>query len=229
VESASGGIAAIITEPLCRLPRALRDHARSRYACVMARHTKPGAEHDAADAAPARSDGDDGSLFRDAIGPVRRLPERAPPPAPSRPKPAARMAQRDDEQARSDFARLLSADTIEAGDTLSYRRDHVPPRVLRRLARGEYAAADELDLHGADARTAERLLRDFLREAAQAGAGCVRVVHGKGAGSGTGVPVLKNLVDRVLRQRSDVLAFHSAPPAQGGTGAVVVLLNANRR
>jgi DNA-nicking Smr family endonuclease len=36
--------------------------------------------------------------------------------------------------------------------------------------------------------------------------------------------VLKNLVDRVLRQRADVLAFHSPPAAQGGTGAVLVLL-----
>lgn len=195
----------------------------------MARPTKPGAGDDATGDAPARRDGDDVSLFRDAIGPVRRLPERAPPPAPPRPKPAARMAQRDEEQARSDFARLLSGDAIESGDTLAYRRDHVPPRVLRRLARGEYAAADELDLHGADARTGERVLREFLREAALAGAGCVRVVHGKGAGSGTGVPVLKNLVDRVLRQRSDVLAFHSAPSAQGGTGAVLVLLSAARR
>ncbi|MET0717871.1 MAG: Smr/MutS family protein, partial [Pseudoxanthomonas sp.] len=33
-----------------------------------------------------------------------------------------------------------------------------------------------------------------------------------------------NLVDRVLRQRADILAFHSAPAAHGGTGAVVVLL-----
>jgi DNA-nicking Smr family endonuclease len=37
--------------------------------------------------------------------------------------------------------------------------------------------------------------------------------------------VLKNVVDRVLRQRADVLAFHSAPAAQGGTGAVLVLLS----
>jgi DNA-nicking Smr family endonuclease len=36
------------------------------------------------------------------------------------------------------------------------------------------------------------------------------------------------VVDRVLRHRSDVLAFHSAVPAQGGTGAVVVLLAATR-
>lgn len=195
----------------------------------MARIIRPGAATPR-DGAPAASpDGDDAALFRDAIGPVRKLAERAAPPAPPRPKPAARMAQRDEDDARRDFARLLSGDAVETGDTLSYRRDHVPPRVLRRLSRGDYAAADELDLHGADARLAERLLREFLREAVDAGAGCVRVVHGKGTGSGTGVPVLKNLVDRVLRHRADVLAFHSTPPAQGGTGAVLVLLDPARR
>jgi DNA-nicking Smr family endonuclease len=62
----------------------------------------------------------------------------------------------------------------------------------------------------------------------QAGFGCVRIVHGKGLHSETGVPVLKNLVDRLLRQRADVLAFHSAPPAQGGRGAVLVLLRQRR-
>ena len=54
--------------------------------------------------------------------------------------------------------------------------------------------------------------------------GCVRIVHGMGLHSESGVPVLKNLVDRMLRQRADVLAFHSAPQAQGGNGAVLVLL-----
>jgi DNA-nicking Smr family endonuclease len=52
----------------------------------------------------------------------------------------------------------------------------------------------------------------------------VRIVHGKGLHSDSGVPVLKNLVDRILRQRADVLAYHSAPAAQGGHGAVLVLL-----
>ncbi|TQV07217.1 SMR domain protein, partial [Xanthomonas perforans] len=56
----------------------------------------------------------------------------------------------------------------------------------------------------------------------------VRIIHGKGLQSDTGAPVLKNLMDRLLRQRNDVLAFHSAPPTQGGTGALLVLL-ARRR
>lgn len=190
----------------------------------MVPERKSGAAGDSRHGAGTPVEDDDAALFRDAIGPVRALPAKAPPPAKPRPKPSTRMARRDDDLARSEFARMLSTDAIEAGDALAYRRDSVPPRVLRRLGRGQYAAEDELDLHGADSRTAEQLLREFLRGALHAGAGCVRIVHGKGRGSDSGVPVLKNLVDRVLRQRADVLAFHSAPTAQGGTGAVLVLL-----
>jgi DNA-nicking Smr family endonuclease len=52
----------------------------------------------------------------------------------------------------------------------------------------------------------------------------VRIVHGKGWRSGPGGPVLKGLTDHLLRRRADVLAFASARPADGGTGAVLVLL-----
>jgi len=36
--------------------------------------------------------------------------------------------------------------------------------------------------------------------------------------------VLKMMTDRMLRRLDDVIAFASARPMQGGTGAVVVLL-----
>jgi len=44
-----------------------------------------------------------------------------------------------------------------------------------------------------------------------------------------GVPVLRPLVAEWLTQRADVLAFASAPPALGGTGALLVLLDRKRR
>lgn len=179
-------------------------------------------------------DDDDAELFRAAIGPVRRLEDHAPPPARPRPSPRARMGERDEAAARDEFRHALEDSLLAAGDALAYRRDSLPPRAWRRLCRGEIAAQDELDLHGADARRAERLLREFIAMAHRDGLGCVRIVHGKGLhgdelfGAG-GAPVLKNLVDRLLRQRADVLAFHSAPPAQGGTGAVLVLLAPPKR
>jgi DNA-nicking Smr family endonuclease len=173
---------------------------------------------------PSGESGDDAALFRAAIGPVRELP--ATPVAPRGPRPRAipRMAARDEAEALGEFRRAMAADVLEAGDALSYRRDEVPGRVLQRLRRGLYAVQDELDLHAADAARAEVLLRGFLADARRDGHYCVRIVHGKGLHSDSGVPVLKNLVDRILRQRADVLAFHSTPAAQGGNGAVLVLL-----
>ncbi len=169
-------------------------------------------------------DEDPAALFRAAIGAV--TPINATPPANAKPrqKPRARMAERDDAEAHSEFQRLLrDSAPLEAGDVASYRRDTVPARVFQRLRRGQFSAQDELDLHGANATQAEALLRQFIAEAHAHEFGCVRIVHGKGLQSG-GIPLLKNLVDRLLRQRNDVLAFHSAPPTQGGTGAMLVLL-----
>ena len=186
----------------------------------MAKRTPPGD--------PPDPDLDDGALFRAAIGPVRELPAAPAPPSAPKPRPRPRMAERDEDEARAQFRRSGGIDQLESGDALSWRREEAPPRVLQRLRRSEYAAQDELDLHHADAVRAEAMLRDFLRESVQAGLGCVRIVHGKGLHSETGVPVLKNLVDRLLRQRADVLAYHSAPPAQGGHGAVLVLLRGRR-
>ncbi len=178
-------------------------------------------------APPDNDDRDDASLFREAIGAnrgkVRELQPASPPPAMPKPKPSAKMGRRDEDAAREEFKHVVIA-ALESGDVLSYRREEVSPMLLKRLARGEYAAQEELDLHGLPARIAEPLLREFLRDCRTHGLGCVRIVHGKGRNSEERLPVLKNLVDRVLRHRADVLAFHSPPAAQGGTGAVLVLL-----
>lgn len=188
------------------------------------RRRDPHADHGPEDGPPD----DDAALFRAAIGPVRELPAAPAPPAATRPRPVARMAMRDEADARGEFRHALDASLLEAGDALRHRRDEVPPHVLRRLARGDYAAQEELDLHHADTAQAEALLRRFLKEARDAGVACVRIIHGKGLHSDSRMPPLKNLVDRLLRQRAEVLAFHSAPAAQGGNGAVLVLLKRRR-
>ena len=181
-----------------------------------------------------RDDDDDAALFRAAIGAVRKLPEQPAAPVAPRPRPRARMAELDEANARDEFRLALDADLLESGDALAYRDERLSMTAYRRLRRGEIAAEEELDLHGADARTAEALLREFLTDAHRHGIGCVRIIHGK-CGHGhadvarSGAPVLKNLVDRMLRQRASVLGFHSPPPAQGGTGAVLVLLAPPKR
>ncbi|MCA0196732.1 MAG: Smr/MutS family protein [Proteobacteria bacterium] len=168
---------------------------------------------------------DPAALFRAAVGKVAPLRKPAQdPPAAARPRPA----RRPQPDTRDTGPRARCADDPDAvllrGDASAFRRERVTARDWQRLRRGQFSAQDELDLHGANALQAETLLARFLAEATGAGLGCVRIVHGKGGATGEGVPVLKNLVDRLLRQRGEVLAFHTAPPAQGGTGALLVLL-----
>lgn len=138
------------------------------------------------------------------------------------------MAEQDEAAAASEFRLALDEQLLGSGDVLSHRTEALSPLAFGRLKRGELSAQEELDLHGCTAMQAQGILKQFIADARRHGLGCVRIVHGKGRAASeldsSGAPVLKNMVDRVLRQRSDVLAFHSAPVAQGGTGAVVVLL-----
>jgi DNA-nicking Smr family endonuclease len=68
------------------------------------------------------------------------------------------------------------------------------------------------------------VLRQFLAEALAHQRRCVRVIHGKGKGSGPRGPVLKTAVNMILRKTGPVLAFTSARRVDGGTGAINVLL-----
>lgn len=114
---------------------------------------------------------------------------------------------------------------VGAHDALSHHRPGVPESVLRGLRRGEYPIEGELDLHGMTVAQAKRALHGFLTNALARHLGCVRIIHGKGLRSGGDGPVLKSTVNGVLRKTPAVLAYVSARPADGGTGAVYVLLS----
>lgn len=167
-------------------------------------------------------DDNDPALLSAAVGPVKRVlaPER--PQAP-RPRAEANQLRRDEARALAD-SHALRPDLLLAGDSVEYRRPEVPQRTVKRLRRGLYAVQDEIDLHSLRAAEAESLLRRFLAEAKQHGARCVRIIHGKGLRTPDSEPVLRPMVERLLMHRADVLAFASAPPNQGGTGAALVLL-----
>ncbi|HEX5755819.1 MAG TPA: Smr/MutS family protein [Arenimonas sp.] len=174
---------------------------------------------------PAPVDEDDAALFRDAIGEVRPLPApEAPPPRP-KPSPRARRRELDEQEALRLSRRPSEYDLRLAGEeSLAYRRPEVAEKILKALRRGHYSVQDEIDLHSLRASDAESLLRRFLGDARLAGRLCVRIIHGKGLRSAGEGSVLKGLVDLMLRQRADVLAFASAPEAMGGTGATLALL-----
>ena len=105
----------------------------------------------------------------------------------------------------------------EPGEPLKFLRPGHSPDLLKKLRRGHWPVEDELDLHGFNRLEAARDVADFLD---QGGMRCVRIVHGKGLG------VLREMLRAELPARPEVLAFVEAPPDQGGSGAVLVLLKA---
>lgn len=97
-------------------------------------------------------------------------------------------------------------------------------RELRRLKRGDYAVDRRLDLHGQKADEAVATVQRFLESARHARHRAVCIVHGRGLNSKDGVAILKTRVRAFLRSHRAVLAFADAPFADGGPGAVYVLL-----
>lgn len=168
---------------------------------------------------------DDRRLFRRAVAEARPLAVDVVPPPRKKPPPKARFARRDeDEVLRESLAGDLEHAESENGDGLRYCHPSVGRRTFRRLARGGFSVQAHIDLHGMTVVETRAALAAFIDDCRHRGQTCVRVVHGKGRGSGVRGPVLKAKVDRWLRQWEPVLAFVSARQVDGGTGAVYVLL-----
>ena len=169
---------------------------------------------------------DDARLFREAIGRVRPL-KRTTAPAPRKPKPKPEPAQseRDEAGVRNELlVHAFDPAAIEVGDEIHYLKAGQPDRLLKQLRRGHFSVRAELDLHEMTIAVAREAIRAFLDDAIARREYCVRIVHGKGLRSRADGPVLKRLTATMLARRKDVLAYASARPAQGGTGAVIVLL-----
>ncbi len=169
----------------------------------------------------------DRDLFLQAAGQVQPLavPAKAALKT-EKPKPLPIQRQRDEEAALQEaISDAFDASTLlETDEHLSYRRPGIGPNVTRKLRRGDWAIQRQLDLHGLRTEDAREALGQFIREAQKQGLRCVRVIHGKGLGSPGKTPVLKGRVQSWLAQKKEVLAFVQARPAEGGAGALVVLL-----
>ncbi len=167
---------------------------------------------------------EDRALFRAAVADAKPLPESDTPEGKPRPKPRPRFTDAD-ERAVLDELAIATADVdLETGEELAWRANGVQEGVVRKLRRGHWRIESELDLHGYNSHDARVAVAGFIAGARRRHFGCVRIIHGKGRGSRTGRSVIKQRIGGWLRLRDDVLAFTSARPADGGTGAVVVLL-----
>ncbi|MCR4302884.1 MAG: Smr/MutS family protein [Gallionella sp.] len=174
----------------------------------------------------------DAALFRAAIGEVKPLAEQnriTPKPAPRKPllrspipPPAIPDTWSDGCPARS------FSDSADGDAPDEFLGNGLSRMALRKLRRGSQPVQDRLDLHGLHTGTARKLLQEFLHEAAQRNLRCVLVIHGKGINSPGGEAVLRKLTRHWLTRHPGVMGYCDAPPKEGGSGAVMILLKAGK-
>ena len=165
---------------------------------------------------------EDSALFRRTVGPVQRLRQQR--------APATLHPQHTRKKGviRCNAARITAIDsapdevTLVAEDPLQYLRPGMQKRELKKLYRGHYVIQRELDLHRMTIAYAQQQLRLLILQCKRRQA--IKIIHGKGYNSANRQPILKNKLNHWLRQLPAVLAFCSARPNDGGTGAVYVLV-----
>lgn len=167
---------------------------------------------------------EDGDLFRNAVGNVRRIdtntvvlkPDKKPRPVPTF-KPLEQVDPLQNEVQDE-------LETLFQEDKVGFIAPGLQKNVLKKLRKGYFGLDADIDLHGLTSREAQHQLLRFLHFCVEDGCRCVQIIHGKGYNSPDNQPVLKNDINLWLRQHQDVLAFCSTPPRAGGTGALYVLL-----
>jgi DNA-nicking Smr family endonuclease len=182
---------------------------------------------------PAKSkrttDEDDTALFMSAMDGVMQVTDRGEPPPVVNP----RLPEIIDENAEAlaELAEMVAGqgdfDFAAAHDVIEGAAPGVDGRLMRSLRRGDFSVQARLDLHGMTQTQARDAVERFLSESRRAGKRCVLIIHGRGLNSPEQLPVLKESLRGWLSQKRVgrlVLAFSSARPQDGGTGAVYVLL-----
>lgn len=174
---------------------------------------------------PGDRDGDDETAFRAAMQDVEPIDPKRADPYRRRRRPEPLNLPVGDEHA-DDLVDLA----IDTPDFLEFRRPGgIQNRLFRDLQRGIIEPEGTLDLHGMRVHEAKPALTRFLAHSINTGRRCIRIIHGKGRGSGAAQPVLKQKTNQWLQQLPEVLAFVTAPRWDGGTGAVYVLLSGKYR
>ena len=148
-----------------------------------------------------------------------------------KPRPQPRVNARDGTDPLDELRDLVEGRGVFYLQCTDEYMEGVAPGVDRRLAqrlhRGDFTVQAQCDLHGHTVDEARVAMQRFVTQASSAGQRCVRVIHGRGRNSRDHRPVLKEQVQLWLsrgRLSRLVLAFATAPAADGGAGAVYVLL-----
>lgn len=186
---------------------------------------------------PPRLDADeDTALWRRVAGTVRPLKGRAPDRPPDVREPVRPEPDEAEEKAPKGAHAAPRPPSVRRTPPLPQLVPGGSPgldkRTALRLRRGQIPIEGRIDLHGMTRAAAHARLTAFLADQAAAGRRCVLVITGRGAARlAKGGGVIRAQLPHWLNGpdlRPLVLAFASAQPKDGGTGAFYVYLRRRR-
>lgn len=201
---------------------------------LMNRDEETSREPEKPEMSPNDPESNEARQFQEAMCNVKPLVDTKNRVTPALPSPDIKPPHQASSDELEGLARLSDMVTGTAELDISFSDEYIEgsvqgfsPKLMKRLKHGQFPIQEHLDLHGLTREEAEAELRGFLVRCYRLGLRCVLVVHGRGLNSENHMPVLKELLPVWLKRgpvKQIVLAFSTAKPYDGGTGAIYILL-----
>ena len=196
---------------------------------LQARHTKPKASPAPA---PHKSTSPDGDvdLFLEAMREVKPMLKggrdvarsASPPPLPLSRTPSFKELLQDNIEFEMEHSHEYITGQLKGLDA----------KIFRKLQSGQYSVQGHLDLHGLNATQANIAVLDFVRRSYLEGKRCILLIPGRGRNSPLGQGIIRQEISTWLTQaplKRIILAFCTAQPKHGGSGAIYLLLRQTRK
>ena len=177
----------------------------------------------------ANSDREDIASFLNEMGDVRPLPENDKVYRYNPDESLALKEKRATQHQREVMSTLTPLSIqgvipLKPDDFLSYQQPGIQDGVFKNLRLGKYPIEQRLSLKGLTVEESRDSLYRTIVQCHSKGTRTLLVQHGRGEQSKPFPALKKSYLNHWLLELEEVIAFHTAQPAHGGTGATYVLL-----
>lgn len=177
---------------------------------------------------------DDSEFFQQHMGdvaPLKKPADRAHLKKTTEQIPGMEVRRKAAQQALAEGSHALASEEfippVKPREVLSFKRDGVQNGVFKNLRLGKYAIDSRLDLHHLTVVQAQLQVSRFVHDCMKHDIRCAIITHGRGENREKPA-LLKSCTNHWLKQIDEVLAFHSAQPQHGGTGATYLLFRKSK-
>lgn len=167
---------------------------------------------------------EDVALFKSVIGKTKKIEQDTVVHKPNKQiKREIRVKKHQQEALNNEFYFSDDFQPLLQDDPIRYLRESADPNELKKLKRGYYEPEFFLDLHGLTQLEAKKEISALIAACLRERAVCACIMYGHGKN------ILKKQTPMWLAQHPDIICFHQAPKAFGGSAALLVVFDLNKQ